>query len=214
MPRTYMPLLIGEENYDFSKHLKLLLLTSIGWVLFVIIGWPSYYQAWSFKNLLYFCVVVYFVVGLAIYSMVKRYSGNRFIYCLWVAFYVSVPLICYDYIYITFVRIEPFELLNRFWFLSVFYIIPWFQALLLYLYIETKKTRSWIWGLSGIIFFTFFVILRSQWAIFEGSFFDTMFDYPERNVTMLGLALRYAIYGTLISASILSFVRFVKSVNK
>lgn len=197
----------------FSKHLNLLLLTSLGWVLFVIIGLPSYYQAWSFKNLLYFCIVVYFLVGLAIYSMVKRYSGNRFIYGLWVAFYITVPLICYDYLYITFVRIEPFDLLNRFWFLSVFYIIPWFQAPLLYLYIETNKTRSRVWGLLGLVFFVVLAILGSQWAIFEGSFFDTMSNSPERNVTMLGSALRYAIYGTLISASILLFVRFVKSVN-
>lgn len=198
----------------FSRHLKLLLLTSLGWVLFVIIGWPSYYQAWSFKNLLYFCVAVYFAVGLAIYSMVKRYSRNCLAHGLWVAFYITVPLICYDYIYITFVRIEPFELSNRFWFLSVFYIIPWFQALLLYLYIETNKTRSGVWGLLGLVFLAISVILRSQWATFEGSFFDTMSNYPEGNVTMLGSALRYAIYGTLISASTLSFVRFVKNVNK
>lgn len=194
----------------FSKHWRLLSFASIGWALFVIIGWPSYYQDWSFNNLLYFCVAVYFAIGLTIYSIIKQYSGNRFELSLWVAFYITIPLVCYDYIYIAFFRAEPFELYNRFWFLSVFYVIPWFQAFLLYLFIENYKTDKWVWGLLGLALFAISVLLRSQWATFEGSFFDMMSDYPERNVTMFGSALRYAIYGTVLSASILSLIRYIK----
>jgi len=193
----------------FSKHIRLLRSCTLAWVAFAIIGWSSYYQAWSFKNLLYYCIAIYFGLGVAIYRMILRYEGNKLVRSFWVAFYIAIPLMIYDYIYITFLRMEPFDLLNRFWFLSVFYIIPWIQALILYLYIAYKKNIKGVhWMLLGITFFMFAVFFKSQWATFEGSFFDTMSDYPERNMTMLGSALRYAIYGSAFSASILSFGRF------
>ena len=142
--------------------MKLLVLCSFGWVVFTVIGGPSYYQAWSFTNLLYFCIAVYFALGLTIYRMIKRYEGNKLVRSFWVAYYITIPLMLYDYVYITYFRGEPFELLNRFWVLSIYYIIPWIQAALLYFYIVSKDIKDFLWVLLGSVFLVLSVLLRIQ----------------------------------------------------
>ncbi|PKM77451.1 MAG: hypothetical protein CVU90_07510 [Firmicutes bacterium HGW-Firmicutes-15] len=190
-----------------SKHLRLLLFVTSGWGLFVLIGWPSYYQTWSLKWLLYFCCAVYLLVGIYIFTRVKQCRSNRLIYGLWLAFYITVPLLFYDYLYINFIRLEPFDLLNRFWFLSIFYITPWIQALLLFFYIKTEKISGKLWFVLGFMFFILAEFLKNQWAIFDAGFFDT-----KLSISMLEAALRYSIYGTVVSLSFLSFIRIVSKV--
>lgn len=193
----------------FSKHMRLLLFVTLGWAMFVLVGWPNYYQHWSLNWLLYFCCTVYLFVGMYIYTRIKQYDGNRLTFGLWLAFYISVPLFCYDYLYINLILIQPFDLLNRFWFLSVFYIIPWYQALLLYLYIKTEISSGKVWFGLGSVFIILAVLLKNQWDIFDAGFFDT-----EGNVSMLEAALRYSIYGTLLASSCLSFIRPLSEVVK
>jgi len=192
-----------------SKHIRLLLFVTFGWALFVLIGWPSYYQHWSLNWLLYFCCAVYLFLGIYIYAKLKHYDGNRLIYGLWLAFYISVPLFFYDYLYINLILFQPFDLLNRFWFLSVFHIIPWYQALLSYLYMKTQISSGKVWFGLGSVFLILAILLKSQWAIFDTGFFDT-----EGSVSMLEAALRYSIYGTLLSSSFLSFLRLFSRTNQ
>jgi len=195
-----------------SKHVRLLLTVTIGWIVFVLIGLPSYYQDWPFTRLLYFCVVVFFIVGAFIYRrLTKNSTGNCLKRALEMAFYITVPFIFYDYLYIHFVREEPFELLNRFWFLSVFYIVPWIQAPLLFLFVVYEKRFGKSWLLISVFLFIVSFVLYALWATFEGSFFDVMSDYPERKVTMLGSALRFSIYGTFLTAGFLALVKFAKN---
>lgn len=191
-----------------SQHIKLIGLAIVGWMLFVIIGWPSYFQDWKLTDLLYLSIAVYYGLGFAIYWLIEGFKGNKTIRSFWVAFYISVLVMILDYVYITVVRSEPFELENRFWVLAVFYIIPWIQALLLYPYVVYKNSKGFAWAISGVVFLILSVFLKIKWATFEGSFFDMMSDYPERKATMLGSALRYAIYGSTITASFLSFARY------
>jgi len=191
---------------SLNRHCKLLLYASIGWLVFVLIGLPNYYRDWSFMNLLYLCIATYFAVGLIIYNFILKYNEG-FVWALWIAFYITIPLIFYDLLYIKFILKEPFDLLNRFWFLSVFYIIPWIQAPILYWYSRNLGMNKKFWGLIVIICFVLAIFMRSQWATFEGSFFDTMADYPERNSTMLGSSLKYSLYGTMLSLGIMSLIR-------
>lgn len=89
---------------EFSKHLSLVMICTIAWVIFVVLGWPSYYQAWPFTNLLYYLILVYFVLGFIIYRMINKYEGNKFVRSFWVSFYICFLIMFYDYIYITFCR--------------------------------------------------------------------------------------------------------------
>lgn len=77
--------------------------------------------------------------------------------------------------------------------------IPWIQAPILYWYSNNLGLSKKFWGLHVIICFVLAGFMRNEWATFEGSFFDTMADFPERNSTMLGSALKYALYGTMLS---------------
>ncbi len=62
---------------DFSKHKSLLKTCTLGWLAFVMVGWPDYYKSWLFENLLYFCIAVYFSLGFLIYGMINGYDGNK-----------------------------------------------------------------------------------------------------------------------------------------
>ncbi|ADG81554.1 hypothetical protein TherJR_0684 [Thermincola potens JR] len=191
-------------------HLRLLIFVTVAWIAFVIIGLPNYYQDWPFRKLLYFCVFVYFLVGFFILMMTKKYEGYFLRRALWVAFYITVPLMIYDIIYVDLIRHEPFDLLNRFWYLSVFYIVPWIQAPLIYFFLVSGSLRKRNWIILSMISLVLAVILYNFWGTFEGGFFDYMSSYPERNITMLDSALRLSILGTVISVAVLSMYRFIK----
>jgi len=196
---------------DLVKHIRLLINATIGWLIFVLIGLPNYYQDWPFKQLLYFCILVFFVVGFLIYFMTRKFEGNLLSRALWIAFYIVVPLVLYDYIYVHLLRGEPFELLNRFWYLSVFYIIPWFQAPLVYFFIVSRSIRNRTWIILSLLCFITAAVLYHQWATFEGGFFDFMSSYPETSLTMLESALRLSIFGTFISVGTLSLLKLIKN---
>ncbi len=191
-----------------KRHFKLLLFATIAWLIFLIIGLPNYYLDWPFHKLLNFCIVVYFVVGFIIYRFTKKH-GKKLSWSLWIAFYITVPLLIYDSFYIRFILKEPLDFMNRFWFLSVFYIIPWIQAPIIYGYVTDRRTNKKSWVIVTIAAFIIAGILRNQWAAFEGSFFDTMSDFPERNVTMLGSSLRYSLYGTSLITGVLSLIKLI-----
>ncbi len=191
-------------------HLRLLISVTIAWVMFVLIGLPNYYQDWPFQILLYFCILVFFGVGLLIYFKTKKHKGYLLQRALWMAFYIVVPLMIYDYIYIHLVRREPFDLLNKFWYLSIFYIVPWFQAPLTYFFIVSDSFRKRSWLVLGLFSFISAILLYYWWAFFEGGFFNYMSSYPGRHITMLESALRLSILGTFISVGVLSTYRFIK----
>ena len=66
-------------------------------------------------------VVLYFVLG-------RVPSGRRMYLALWIAFYFSVPLAAYGYLYCGLVLGRGIGFLWEFWYLTVYYIIPWLLA--------------------------------------------------------------------------------------
>lgn len=194
------------------KHIRLLINVTICWLVFVLIGLPNYYQNWPFTGLLYFCILVYFVVGIAIYLMTRRYEGYLFRRALWVAFYITVPLALYDYVYVQLIRGESFELLNRFWYLAIFYVVPWFQAPLIYFFIASNSIKKKTWIILSLICFISAGLLYDLWATYEGGFFDFISDSPEKSLTIFESALRLSIFGTFVSVGVLSIFKFIKRV--
>ncbi len=197
---------------NLLKHIRLLINATICWLVFVLIGLPNYYQNWPFTRLLYFCILVYFVVGVAIYLMTRRYEGYLFRRALWVAFYITVPLALYDYFYVQLIRGEPFELLNRFWYLAIFYVVPWFQAPLIYFFIASNSIKKKTWIILSLICFISAGLLYDLWATYEGGFFDFISDSPEKSLTIFESALRLSIFGTFVSVGVLSIFKFIKRV--
>jgi hypothetical protein len=66
-------------------------------------------------------VVLYFVLG-------RVPSGRRMSLALWIAFYFSVPFAVYDYLYCGLILGGGIGFLWEFWYLTVYYVIPWLLA--------------------------------------------------------------------------------------
>jgi len=87
----------------------------------------EYYLSWSFgKQLLLIDVLPAIALIPLGYYIFKHIIGHDFVVAaLWGAFYASVPLILYDYLYIAVHLKLGFSFFKSHWYLIVFYIIPW-----------------------------------------------------------------------------------------
>jgi hypothetical protein len=65
-------------------------------------------------------------VWFVIYRSAKRSKpGNGLKVCLWWAFYISVPLLVYDYLYCAVHLGYKATFFVKYWYLTVYYILPW-----------------------------------------------------------------------------------------
>lgn len=107
-------------------HLKLLMFVTIAWLLFWVAGLPDYYQQYSWKTMLVFDLVILPPIWLIIYRSVnKTRIGSAFIRALWWAFYISMPLFIYDFLYAGLYLGYGLDFLRVFWYLTVYYVLPW-----------------------------------------------------------------------------------------
>lgn len=114
------------NNMRLKKHIRLLILVSLAWFLFWLVGLPGYYQQYSMTFMIIFDLVILPPIWLIIYLSAK-YSepGNSLKVCLWWSFYISVPLFIYDLLYCGFYLGHGVNFLTKYWYLTVYYILPW-----------------------------------------------------------------------------------------
>ena len=110
----------------FRKHIWLLFLVSIVWLLFWLAGLPDYYQQYSITSMIVFDLAILPPIWFVIYRSAKRSRpGNALKICLWWCFYISVPLFIYDLVYCGIYLKHSTAFLTTFWYLTVYYILPW-----------------------------------------------------------------------------------------
>ena len=108
------------------KHIQLLTLVSIAWLLFWIAGLPEYYQQYSVSFMIIFDLAILPPIWFIIHRSAKQSKPGRGLkICLWWAFYISVPLFIYDLIYCGFYLGHGANGLTKYWYLTVYYILPW-----------------------------------------------------------------------------------------
>jgi len=61
---------------------------------------------------------------------------------LWLAFYFTVPLALYDYLYCGLLLGHGLGFLARYWYLTVYYLIPWRVLPALSLHLERRGSRQ------------------------------------------------------------------------
>jgi hypothetical protein len=109
------------------KHIRLLTLVTIAWFLFWIAGLPYYYQQYSTTVMVIFDLVILPPIWFLIYRSANRSRPGRGVkVCLWWSFYISVPLFIYDLIYCGLYLDHGMRFLSTYWYLTVYYILPWF----------------------------------------------------------------------------------------
>lgn len=73
-----------------------------------------------------FDVAVFAPIFYIVFVIAKRARpGRRFKTCLWLSFFITVPLLVYDAIYCGLYRGHGVAFLWKYWYLTVYYIVPW-----------------------------------------------------------------------------------------
>jgi hypothetical protein len=117
-------------------HLRILIIATLVWLAFLAAGLPDYYLQYSDAVMLWFDILLLLPFSAIIWYIFKPFKKSRRMkLALWYAFYFTVPLAVYDYIYCGLYLGHGWNFVTVFWFLSVYYIIPWiiFPAIVLIL---------------------------------------------------------------------------------
>lgn len=107
-------------------HLKILGIVSAAWAIFWLIGWPDYYRQYSFRFMLLFDIAILIPLWLLMYwLLIKTRAKYRTSLSLWLAFYITIPLLLFDYLYCGVYLKYGWYFLVEFWYISVYYVLPW-----------------------------------------------------------------------------------------
>lgn len=110
----------------YSSHLRLYIYGTIAWAIFWLMGLPRYYLQYSNTVMIWFDVLILLPLVVIFVRVLKKVrSGRRLKLSLWMAFYFTVPLAFYDWLYCGLLLGHGFSFVVKYWFLSVYYIIPW-----------------------------------------------------------------------------------------
>jgi hypothetical protein len=107
-------------------HMRLLFIVSLAWLLFWIAGLPAYYRQYSMITMVIFDLVILPPIWFVVYRSVKHSKpGKGLKVSLWWSFYISIPLFIYDLIYCGIYLGHGADFLWKYWYLTVYYILPW-----------------------------------------------------------------------------------------
>ena len=107
-------------------HIGVFLIATIVWAGFWIAGLPSYYQQYSKLEMIWFdSLVLIPIAGIAYFVLRRVPPAKRLTIALWLAFYFTVPLAVYDWLYCGLYLGHGMQFISRYWYLSVYYAIPW-----------------------------------------------------------------------------------------
>jgi len=111
---------------SIRAHIRIFLIATIVWLLFLVAGMPDYYLQYSDQSMIYFVLLLllpFSIILVVIFRKINR--EKRLKIALWYAFYFTVPLLIYDSIYCGIILRYGIGFITVFWYLSVYYIIPW-----------------------------------------------------------------------------------------
>lgn len=108
-----------------KSHLRLFFSVSLVWFVFWLIGLPDYYQQYSFRFMLIFDIALIPILIAITYYLLKNKKHNIVKTSLWLAFYFTFPFLVYDVVYCVFYLDEGVTFISTYWYLTVFYILPW-----------------------------------------------------------------------------------------
>jgi len=107
-------------------HVRLFVAATVAWVLFWAIGLPDYYQQYSQTFMVWFDAIAIVPLSAVFLFVLKRApQAERTRLSLWMAFYFTVPVAVYDWLYCGVFLGHGLGFLWRYWYLTVYYVIPW-----------------------------------------------------------------------------------------
>jgi len=104
-------------------------MATIAWAAFWVIGLPSYYQQYSRTFMVWFDTILLVGIVAFLFRVIHRVrSSRRMTVARWIAFYFTVPLAAYDWLYCGVYLGHGWAFLWRYWYLTVYYVIPWLMV--------------------------------------------------------------------------------------
>ena len=123
-------------------HLRILIYATIIWVLFFLAGMPDYYLQYSTNSIILYEILLLIPFSVIIWFIFRTIKTSRRIkLSLWYSFYFTVPLSIYDYIYCGIYLGYGLRFIYVFWFLSVYYIIPWILFPMIAMLLNKKQAK-------------------------------------------------------------------------
>jgi hypothetical protein len=108
------------------SHMRILFIATMVWIVFLIAGMPDYYLQYSYEAMLLFVLILLIPISTVLVIIFRKIEQPRRLkIALWYAFYFTVPLFIYDSIYCGYILGHGINFIVIFWFLSVYYLIPW-----------------------------------------------------------------------------------------
>jgi hypothetical protein len=124
-------------------HIRLFLIATVVWALFLIGGMPSYYKQYSTLCMVLFDIVVLLPITAVVYLVLRGVRQERRLQVsVWIAFYFTLPLAIYDWLYCGVHLGHGMQFLIRYWYLSVYYIIPWVLMPMVALVLNHRSARA------------------------------------------------------------------------
>ena len=107
-------------------HIRIFLIATVVWVSFWAAGLPSYYQQYSNLLMIWFDLLLLIPIAAIAYLVLRRLRLERRLKTtLWLAFYFTVPLSVYDWLYCGLYLGHGVQFISIYWYLTVYYAIPW-----------------------------------------------------------------------------------------
>lgn len=132
------------------SHIRLYLIATFVWAGFLVGGLPSYYQQYSAATMAIFDLVVLVPITGVVYFVLRGVGGRRRVrVSVWIAFYFTVPLAVYDWLYCGVYLGHGMKFVSAFWYLSVYYVIPWILLPAVALTLDRRTARAPAMGRSS-----------------------------------------------------------------
>ena len=80
------------------------------------------------------------IAGVTYFVLRRVRPGERLAKALWLAFYFTVPLFVYDWLYCGLYLGHGVRFISRYWYLSVYYVIPWVLLPLVAFFLDGKRS--------------------------------------------------------------------------
>lgn len=124
-------------------HIKILVIVTFVWALFWLLGLPDYYQQYTDLWMLVFDISILIPITVFVIWLLNRTPKKyRASMSLWLAFYITVPLFIYDYLYCGLYLGHGLSFLTKYWYISIYYIIPWILCPVATAYVNYKNNES------------------------------------------------------------------------
>jgi hypothetical protein len=122
----------------------MLVIVSLAWLVFWIAGLPDYYRQYSIGFMILFDLAILLPIWFFVYEIVRRAKqGRGLIISFWKSFYISVPLFIYDLLYYGVHIGHGASFLWKYWYLRVYYILPWLLIPPMGWLVEKNRKPTW-----------------------------------------------------------------------